>query len=438
MLNSTSCNFQDEKTNITQLSVECQSLIKSLDVQNLLEIAETNYTLSVLAADVFRQKYLNCTVSIDNDRSLSSSKSNAVQEFNQFPVLMDESTILVYGLNVSLRFLKHFGPIIQRLTIQSKRFWVKEEQTIMGFVNEYCSQSLVKLNLQVTSHDTMRKLAGPFENVDELTVNVVVSDIDEITTHNYEKLNQIFPNVQNLSLSLNSNTKTDFVGTLPKLRYLSLKGDTSRPDSVRADTTYTERLLDQNPQIKSLKLVFYPPDFVRMVKLYLPKLEQLSLGFFDLGNDRIQFDHVKTFELLSGDYGSPAKILFKNLEELRMWYSSRYAQEWIDFFIMNPHLKRVYVEDFGDNQSTLDLQSLITQIKDIEDITILSTKTIKFEVIVKFIETHKQLKRFKYGSKNYDQHNAEFLKKEFEKNWNISEFNGYYGGLMFERKQLKV
>ncbi|XP_055306262.1 uncharacterized protein LOC129570610 isoform X2 [Sitodiplosis mosellana] len=435
MLVSPICNFQGNNTNFGELSAVCQSFMLNLDLKNLLDIAETNYRLSALAADVFRQKYANCTVEIDNDRSLSS-ESNAIKEINQFPVLMDEWTILVFGLNVSLKLLRNFGPAIQKLTIHNQRFWVNEEeheQTIMGFVNEYCAQSLIKLDLQITNPDTMKKLTGPFTNVEELGCNVIASDIPEITTHNHATLNKFFPNIRNLTLSIKSNTNTGFVGSLPQLKFLSLRGDTITPQTI-SDTRYTQHLMNRNPQIKALKLVFYPPNFVRVVKLYLPDLESLSLWFFDLGNDRVHFEHVKSFELLSGIGGSPLKISFKQLEELRMWYQPRYAQEWIEFLMMNTHLKRVHVEDYGDNESTLDLESLITQLPNIEDISILSYKSPHFGTVVKFIETHERLQKFKYGSKNFDEHDIQYLKKEFSKKWTISDFNGYYSGLLFERK----
>lgn len=298
VLSSSFCNVQGDEESLTQLSAECQSHMLNLDVQNLLEIAETNDTLSVLCADLFRKKYSNRTVEIDNDRP-SSLNSNTIKEFNQSPMIMDDRTILVFGLNVSLKVLKHFGPAIQKLTIHSQRFWANEEQKIIGFVNEYCAQSLVQLDLEITRHDTMRKLSGPFQNVKELGLNVVDSDIHEITTYNQQTLNNFFPNIRNLTLSIKSNTNTDFVGHLPNLTYLSLKGDTLNVDGlVNVDTRYTESLLGRNPQIKALKLVFYPPDFVRTVKLYFPNLESLSLWFFNLKNDRVQFEHVKTFELL--------------------------------------------------------------------------------------------------------------------------------------------
>lgn len=433
VLSSSFCNFRDDQLSFTQLSADCQRFLLNLDVQNLLEIAETNYTLSVLGADVFRKKYSNLTVEIDNDRS-SSHNSNTIKEVNQSPVLIDDKTILVYGLNVSLKVLRHFGPTIKKLKIQSKRFWADEEQRIIGFVNEYCvqSESLIQLDLQITQHNTMKKLWGPFKSVVELGLDIVYSDMQEITTHNQQTLNNIFPNIRNLTLSIKSSTNMDFIGQLPNLTYLSLKGDTINSDA--ADTRHYQRLLRRNPQIKSLKLVFYPNDFIRMVNLYLPDLESLSLWSFDLRNYRIFFENVKKFELLSAIQGSPLKIAFRKLEELRMWYQPQFAQEWIGFFRMNPHLKRVYVEDYGENESTLDLEDLITQLSAIEDMSIFSTKSIHFETIVKFIETHRELKRFKYGSKDFDEHHTEYLKKEFHKNWTISTFNGYYGGLLFERK----
>lgn len=441
VLNSPACDFQGNKTSLTELSADCRSLMLTLDLQNLLNIAETNHTLRMLAAEVFCQKYSNCIIKIDNNDRSSPNKSNTIEEINQFPVLMDERTILVFGLNVSLKLLRNFGPAIKKLSIHSHRFWAFEEQTIMGFVNEYCGESLIKLDLEIDRHDMIKKLTGPFENVTELSCNVVDSEIQGITTQNQQTLNKIFPNIENLTLSLKSNTSTDFVGRLPHLRSLTLKGDAITAQSF-FNTKYTDNLLNRNAQIEALKLIFYPPDYVRKVKVYLPDVESLSLWFFNLTNDPVSFEHVKKFELLSKIDGSPLKIQFKQLQELRMWYEPRYAHEWITFLGMSPHLKRVHVKDFGDIESTLNLQSLLTQLPEIEEMSILSYKTIHFETIVKFIETHGRLKRFKYGSRNFDVsislYHIEYMKKEFGQNWTITEFNGNYSGLLFQRKNSKV
>lgn len=436
VLHSPACNFQGDKTSLTQLKNDCQLLMLNLDLQNLFDIADTNNTLSALSADVFRQKYSNFTFKIDND-GRSSSKSN---ESNQFPVLMDEKTIVVFGLSTSLRLLKHFGSTIQHLTIHNQRFFVKEEETIIGYVNEYCSQSLIKLDLQITQHNTIKKLTGPFESVEELGLHLTSDDIYGITTRNYETLNNFFPNIQNLTLSITSNTTTYFVGHLPKLKYLTLKGDTiiaqaNRFSGVRVETSNTEWLLKENSHIKALKLISYPPDYVITVKFYLPYLESLSLSSFDLGNQRVRFENVKMFELLSAIEGSPKNIAFQYLEELRIWYQPEFAHDWIEFLIRNPHLKRVFVEDYGDNEFTLDLEHLKTELPEIEDMTILSTKSIYFETIIQFIETHEHLHRFKYGSKDFNEHHTEYFKREFDNNWTISDFSDDYTGLIFERNQ---
>lgn len=136
------CDFHD-KNEFDTLLPECQTLLMSLNLDGLLEFSDSlNNTLSHLAADVFEQKYSNYTVKIDkNDNSQNDS------------ILMDDSTILLLGFNVTTKVLKNFGCVIRKLTIQTRRFDKNVDQdkveTIMGFVNEYCKESLVKLDLEV-------------------------------------------------------------------------------------------------------------------------------------------------------------------------------------------------------------------------------------------------------------------------------------------------
>ncbi|XP_031637937.1 uncharacterized protein LOC116350321 [Contarinia nasturtii] len=428
LLKTPACNFRETKTELAAFPLACQTLLMTLDLEGLLELAEQmNNTLSLLASDVFNQKYANYTVKIDHNGDRKTDL-----------ILMNNETILMLGLNTTRKILKHFGRAIQKLTIQTQRFSVPEQEIILGFVDEYCKLSLNKLSLEITNGDTLKKLTSPFEKVEDFTCNVI--DVTEVAIRNHNSLNSIFPNIRNLTLIIQSDRNTDFVGVLPNLENLNLIGDVIELDNNRKNTKYlyTERLFQKNHNITSLKLVFYPPDYLNVVRIYLWNIESLAIWHFDLST-HIYFTSVKKLEFLSPPIGSPKKMSFSNLQEVRLKYNAKHEREWIDFFTNNRHLKRVYIEDDAENEKYFSLESLGSQLMEVEELSILSNNNIPFSEIVKFVEINwfYKLQRFTYGSKNFNENDGEYLKKELENKWNITEFNDHFDGFLFERIKIE-
>ncbi|XP_031637938.1 uncharacterized protein LOC116350322 [Contarinia nasturtii] len=429
LLKSPLCNFRDNKTELAEFTLECQTLLMSLDLEGLLELAKKKNRLSLIASDVFKQKYANYTVKIDHN---GDTKTDLI--------LMNNETILMLGLNTTRKILKHFGRAIQKLTIQTQHFWINKEDDILELVDKYCKLSLNKLSLEITNGDTLKKLSGPFEKVEDFTCNVI--DVTEVAIRNHNSLNSIFPNIRNLTLIIESDTNTNFVDHLPHLENLNLIGDVVELDDNQKNTkyVYTERLIRKNHNITSLKLVYYPPDYLNVVEKYLKKIESLAIWHFNLSAPIIfKFRDVKKFEFLSPPIGSPTKISFSNLQEVRLKYNAKHEREWIDFFTNNPHLKRVYIEDDAENEKYFSLKSLGSQLMEVEEFSILSNNNISFSEIVKFVEINwfYKLQRFTYGSKNFNEDDGEYLKKELENKWNITEFNDHFDGFLFERIRIE-
>lgn len=184
--------------------------------------------------------------------------------------------------------------------------------------------------------------------------------------------------------------------------------------------------------------IFYPHDFAKVVSRLLPGLQKLALWNFDMGYDTVHFEHVKELRLLSSIDGSPTKMTFSNLHELEMKYESEYGDAWVEFFKQNKHLRRVVIEKCNAYAYNFHakFEQLIPELPNIVDMTILIDQPISSKSLVRFIEGHAHLKRFKHGSSaQFPQLEIDELKKRLAKDWSIKEFKGEYNGLIFERKK---
>lgn len=291
---------------------------------------------------------------------------------------------------------------------------------------------------------TLEKLSGPFKKVTDFTCSLDDGIKEVVTTNTLHDMNITFPNITNLTLRVSSDTNPYFVNYLPNLKNLVLIGDVMEWNDSRKETKYnsSKTIIRRNHNIQSLSLIFYPPNFLEYVEVFLDKLENLTLWHFNLKKTHIftYLTKVKKFELLSSQIGSPTKMSFSNqLNELKTKYNSKYEQEWIDFITTNRNLSRIFIEDDEENEKYFPLERLMLKLSNVEDMTILSNSNIPFGTILKFVATHEihKLVRFKYGSKRLNDDDGEYFRKELENGWNIIEFHDNFDGFLFERKNLK-
>lgn len=223
-------------------------------------MSETNHVLSPLATEVFRRKYSQYSIEIHRNIQIKNESNTTdqaiVEKVQKFQIFPDDKVILALDLNLYLKLLKNFGSVISRTQISNQNFHPNEEDLMAQYLNKYCNDSLIELKIEITRHNMLKKLEGPFKNVQHFNCSVIDWYMHEIQVNQNRTLSELFPNLRRLTLSLDSRAKMHFVGHLPHLERLSLKSDTlTYGKEYRGDTKYTEDLLSKNAHVRDIELV---------------------------------------------------------------------------------------------------------------------------------------------------------------------------------------
>lgn len=262
------------------------------------------------------------------------------------PILAEKSfkeTFKIRGFELLLKALIHFGSAIQRLTIQFDHIYNTTAAAICisQYVNQYTGRSLTHLKLNEMKTNTLEQFAIPFEAVDSLHLGIEIP----VNGHATLTLNEIFPNLRSLNLTLRSKVDISLiVCEFPRL--VNLKLYMSECGTERNDQIF--RLMAKNPHIKCIEVEFYPRTLVRFdlerMNQLLPKLELLTLHSFDIGNESVHFEHLKGLHWERKTSDSIELLSFSRLESLEM---NEYHQEeihaWAHFFCKNKNLNRLHV-----------------------------------------------------------------------------------------------
>lgn len=103
--------------------------------------------------------------------------------------------------------------------------------------------------------------------------------------------NELFPSVQNLTLfDFNDDSFSYFGQHLPNLQHVYL----TRSDYKNSSFPFPEMFI-KNPQIQTIELHGFDPEFVIKVSIHEPKLKEVELRDFPTSNEHIRFENVTTF-----------------------------------------------------------------------------------------------------------------------------------------------
>lgn len=175
--------------------------LENLDLHNLFNVAITNEYLRPAAATVYKRKFGNIEVNIQNHGLELTDHGNWINAF---------------GLNMCHQYLRCFGASISNLCIRYEPYdriyycWKENEYAqIHQHLNEYCAESMVKIEfLGKPAKLLIKHFEKPFINVH--TVRVTSGDLND----QFSSFPQWFPNVRSLELTgidiSSCNIKTPF------------------------------------------------------------------------------------------------------------------------------------------------------------------------------------------------------------------------------------
>lgn len=254
---------------------ECKiEVLEHLSLRKLIEAADENEGCSKVAAEVFERKFTKYAYKIEKNPNPNESTISQMSSSD------GGSKMEISGLELSTRLIKHFGHLIQNITIyidvgKSNCQSIRVNETIDFFeaINSHCRESLLEFKLRYDACDAnhvFNQIKGPFKQVQMLAL-----DIQNMTKQAKKRqLDAIFPNVHSLQLELNPLKDFAFIGcNLPKLETLMINYD-----SYEFDKQIIIDLLKNNPQISKLVLLSYSPEMLGYFEKYLTNLQMLMLG----------------------------------------------------------------------------------------------------------------------------------------------------------------
>lgn len=283
--------------------------------------------------------------------------------------------------------------------------------------------------------DTLQQFTVPFEKVVLLKFFISGKRINNGSL----ALNQIFPNLEHINFIIYAKPEFNFLD----VEFQKLKHVFVHPGTAWERTKgQVEGLLRKNPHLQSVYLSCFPDDYIKTVYTILPSLQNVTIhGSLDIGNDTIQFEHIKNFELRVMTPKSLDNISFSNLQSMMMFYYPGMHSTWIEFFRRHTNLTYLdfkmymYSGDVPFDEMTSFLPNLVVVLVD-------SIGYVSADSIIEFIESHDQLMKFQFTIRRYSDEDKERLRQRFEHEWDIqdcvSSSKDKWPGLSFERKKYIV
>lgn len=393
--------------------VECQLLImEEFELFDLINAAAINEHFQLSVADVFRRKYTKKTV--DLCLPFAQQKKELMHDLDK--------KLQIEDYNLMLSIPMYFGHTIKDLEINYENFETYQANQINNYMNAFCSESLTQLllkNCKLNSLDVIRK---PFKNVE----NVTFTGGFEKLTYVDLKLNEIFPNLHRLDLAYAKVADPEFINReFPYLQHFTV----SFMHSDGFAEQHIEKFVKKNPQTRGLQLMNSSYMFLKFLSENLKQLDQLELiwtiknrvNYF--GGD-IHFKNVKKLMIKTDHQDYPEKLVFDELEELRIDCFNQLNDEWINF-IVKSQILRYFCHPF----STLDDQQLLKLDEHLPDLVEFSTSLAPntlVKTIVRFVQNCKQLKKlflFTFFTSLFLENDSNELHLRLKPEWNMSSSN---------------
>lgn len=325
--------------------MDCQlQILENLDVLSLFAMSKTNKHFSSLVVSALNRRFANkqLIIVITN---FADETDLRIEETDQY--------IKIQNIKTSSEILTNFGHVISNLEIEQNLLHSDLTKAIYRLANIHCSETLKQLRLTNPEKIFIDELTKPFKGVESISLrgNHMKVNIGEL---NFRK---IFPAVYRVSLG-----ETDPLFT--SLRHLRVP---SNPWS--ANDLIAEKIIVNNPQIRSFVLRNISTHILRLMAERLPLLESLTLhyfsGIYENTDQKIRFKNVKYFKTVFGFKGVAENVIFDNLEIFETDAFPFDSSGWIDFIKSNKKLRKLHVTRELGNEEILRLAAVDSNLTEI-------------------------------------------------------------------------
>lgn len=339
------------------------------------------------------------------------------QKYGQFPVEITHMSTNIFFWNKRLlvkydlaeKFLRAFGRSIQSLTIAFVSIPFIRHRQMVKYANEYCFETLMEFNLKMCTKDVFVDIQKPFQMVKTL---VLGGDFPEQSVNSTVPLNKLFPEIYRLTVDSDTN------GYILGLNYSNLT-----ELNIMSPSLEYAKLIENNQQIRKIKLIDGSTEFIEIVQNKLKNLETLIFNVpKDLPQYRgstIQFDGVKKLVIIDlyRNFRND-KIAFNHLDCFELLIDKYVDDEWIKFFEKTGGQKTIKLSIGNINDSTIP--KLPTNLEGFIEVAI-GCQIDEIDGLIDFLKKNRHCKNLSLNCPRASTTFFEQLAKRLDKRWKIGK-----------------
>lgn len=248
------CKFIREEQNVYDVSrsdlgkfndQEIYLMLNGLDnLKALLNAAKLNSRVNSIACDVFRAKYGEYDVLIqDVDKDNYDIEEIEIGEKTYKTITINEN-------QMKIDMLQYFGKCMSSLKIEGYEMSDEQSRTLNRMANEYASESLKSLKIFSVKKDTFEQYTRPWKEVENLTFTCFVEGLNG---NSIMPFNQMFPKLKIFKAVLTSKNNYSFMNHYyPNLKSLDITWN--RQSGTNHGNRIIDNLLRKNPKVKNVNL----------------------------------------------------------------------------------------------------------------------------------------------------------------------------------------
>lgn len=330
---------------------------------------------------------------------------------------------VVHNYVTVLKFLHIFGDLIKTLTFvnfsNEPVFTTEEESMIAHYIERYCSETLINVELNGAGLYLLTETNEIFEKVTSVQLRHVDGYSDNLN------IDRIFPHMEELQIVLKYPLKLNsFLKTYSNLKHLEL---------IEWGTYSTVTLLPDlillNPHLRSLKLNYLPTtELLYFIDEHLPQLDSLAitcdLDLLISDSENLHMKNVKNFTVfIQGRLRRHIPITFEHLEMLEIKIDS-FHEEIGHLFQQNDKIHILSLPWIQQNISFNRVLESIEQLSELKDITIGWSSKVGVSNALRLFNDFPTLKKIKFliADGNELEHLLEIVPRE----WKCIDIQSHY------------
>lgn len=326
--------------------------------------------------------------------------------FQSEPYYEKENVIKLYDINFAMKIFEMFGNLITNLKIDYETLPAKQINVINEQIQKYCLDSLNHLEIGYIFGNELMSLKGPFSKAEN--VSIFNQSTHGILKTNGMNFKQMFPKVRRFNVAGVSFTDPKCLEhNFPRLEHLNL-------NLKEKNHEYIEKIIQLNPQLKSISLIEASWNLLNKVNQHVPTLTSLKLTNLDRAKYEgkvIHFQNLKFFEF--NDYTKSLKksyISFESLEEFDCYYS---FDKFYDTFIQNKQLKKIRIGRINNEQ----LLEIAEKLSNLEEMLTFYNTNGSIEEVIQFLQQAHKLKLVIFAQ--IDSNTQSAIEKRLGNEWEI-------------------